>query len=104
MQRLVFTDFGLVGLAFLLRGGWLCHRGVVGAGWPTVPGRVTQAAVRQARGSSDPSRVGVTTDSACVRYAYAVDGQSYLGSRISSASSYSSNAGGEAAGYLLRYP
>ena len=62
-QRLVFTIFGLIGLALLLWGTWLCYHGVVSAGWPTVPGRVTQAAVHHARGSSDPARVGVTTDS-----------------------------------------
>jgi hypothetical protein len=104
MPRLVFTIFGLIGLALLLWGGWLCYHGVVSGGWPTVPGQVTQAAVHHARGSSDPSRVGTTTDSADIAYSYAVDGQSYVGSRISFAYFYSSNVGSETADYLLRYP
>jgi hypothetical protein len=101
MSRLVFTLFGLIGLAVLLWGGWLFYYGLASAAWPTVPGRITQAAVAHSR--TDPSRGTLTADSADIRYAYAVGEQQFIGHRLSFGYFYSSNVGSETGDYLLRY-
>ncbi len=71
---LAVTGAGLAGLAFF---GWPVHRARQARSWPQVQGTVVRAQVEREEGVSDGENRSVR-----IEYRYTVDGNEYVGTRM----------------------
>lgn len=100
----VATFAGLMGLGALLLSVALWRRYVRAAGWPVAPGVITASGIETKVGSigTGGDRRRMTTYQANVEYSYTVDGQAFIGRRLTLDSS-SSGSHDAAAAIVARY-